>query len=103
MADLSKPVSELELSVRTSEALQQSGVRTVGELAGLTREALVMRIAGDTPSLKDIMRLKRSITELEDVLRGMGLGFVEHSDPDAAPESVKDVDIPNMLDEEEFD
>lgn len=103
MADLSKPVHELELSVRTSEALQKAGVQTVGELAGLTREALVMRIAGDTPSLKDIMRLKTSINELEEVLGAMGLGFVEHSDADTAPESVKEIDIPNMLDEEEFD
>lgn len=103
MTDLSKPVAELELSVRTSDALAKAGVQTVGELAGMTREALVMRIAGGTPSLKDIMRLKVSITELDDVLKSMGLAFVDNSDPDQAPESVKDLDIPNMLDEEDFD
>lgn len=103
MADLSTPVTDLEVSVRTSEALGKAGVRTLGELVGLTREALVMRISGDTPSLKDIMRLKVSINELEQLLAGMGLAFAEHSDPDEAPESVKDIDIPNMLDEEEFD
>lgn len=103
MADLSTPVQDLELSVRTSDYLQKADVKTVGELTSLTREALILRIAGDTPSLKDIMRLKTSINELEELLGSMGLAFVDHDDPDEAPASVKDLDIPNMLDEEDFD
>lgn len=102
MADPLTSVHDLELSVRTMEALQRAGIETVGELTQLTRESFVLKVAGGTPSLKDIMRMKPCIGELTDVLKSMGLTWMDHSEG-GEPESVREIDIPNMLDEEEFD
>jgi DNA-directed RNA polymerase subunit alpha len=65
--NLTKPIAELELSVRTYHCLRRAEITTVGDLVKL--------------SWNDIARLRkatrRSCEEVEKALKGMGLGLRE--------------------------
>ncbi len=62
---LAQPVSELELSVRSANCLREAHIKTIGELVKKTEaEMLKYRNFG-----------KKSLTEISNFLKGMGLGF----------------------------
>ncbi len=62
---LSQPVSELELSVRSANCLREAHIKTIGELVKKTEmEMLKYRNFG-----------KKSLTEINNILKEMGLGF----------------------------
>jgi len=62
---LDRPLDELELSVRTSVALDKVGLRYVGELVQVSEEALI----------KQHRFGKRSMRELTTMLGELGLGL----------------------------
>ncbi len=62
---LKMPVSELELSVRSANCLREAKIRTIGELVKKTEaDMLKFRNFG-----------KKSLKEIEDMLKGMGFSF----------------------------
>ena len=62
---LRTPISELELSVRAANCLREAKIRTIGELVQKSSpELLKYRNFG-----------KKSLTEIEDLLKGMGLSL----------------------------
>ncbi len=62
---LGQPVSELELSVRSANCLREANIKTIGELVGKSEmEMLKYRNFG-----------KKSLTEITNILKEMGLGF----------------------------
>ena len=62
---LAQPVSELELSVRSANCLREAHIKTIGELVKKSEaEMLKYRNFG-----------KKSLTEIGNFLKGMGLGF----------------------------
>jgi len=60
---LAKPISELELSVRSSNCLAEASIRTIGELV----------VKKETEMLKYKNFGKKSLNEINDVLSSMGL------------------------------
>ena len=70
---LKTPISELELSVRSANCLREAEIRTIGELVQKTpQELLKYRNFG-----------KKSLVEIEELLKGMGLslGMSPQSEP----------------------
>jgi DNA-directed RNA polymerase subunit alpha len=62
---LGQPVSELELSVRSANCLREAHIKSIGELVKKTEmEMLKYRNFG-----------KKSLTEINNILKEMGLGF----------------------------
>ena len=62
---LSQPVSELELSVRSANCLREANIKTIGELVKKTEmEMLKYRNFG-----------KKSLTEITNIVKEMGLSF----------------------------
>jgi DNA-directed RNA polymerase subunit alpha len=62
---LGQPVSELELSVRSANCLREAHIKTIGELVKKSEmEMLKYRNFG-----------KKSLTEINNILKEMGLGF----------------------------
>lgn len=62
---LAQPVSELELSVRSANCLREAHIKSIGELVKKTEmEMLKYRNFG-----------KKSLTEINNILKEMGLGF----------------------------
>ncbi|MGA7615439.1 MAG: DNA-directed RNA polymerase subunit alpha [Thermoanaerobaculia bacterium] len=62
---LSKPIEELDLSVRSANCLKNANIRTVGDLVQRTEREML--------STKNFGR--KSLDEIKDVLDGMGLSF----------------------------
>lgn len=60
---LKLPISELELSVRSSNCLREAGIKAIGELVTKTEDQLL--------SFKNFG--KKSLTEIKELLIGMGL------------------------------
>ncbi len=75
---LSKPISELELSVRSSNCLSEASIRTIGDLVHKT----------ETEMLKFKNFGKKSLNEINDVLTSMGL----HLGMDIDEELLEDTD-----------
>jgi DNA-directed RNA polymerase subunit alpha len=68
---LSQPVSELELSVRSANCLSEARIKTIGELVSRSEaEMLKYRNFG-----------KKSLNEISDILKTMGLHFGMQLDP----------------------
>ena len=62
---LKTPIGELELSVRSANCLREAQIHTIGELVGKSpQELLKYRNFG-----------KKSLSEIEELLKGMGLGL----------------------------
>ncbi|MDP3703009.1 MAG: DNA-directed RNA polymerase subunit alpha, partial [Candidatus Omnitrophota bacterium] len=62
---LKTPIGELELSVRSANCLREAQIHTIGELVGKsTQELLKYRNFG-----------KKSLSEIEELLKGMGLSL----------------------------
>ncbi|MFA4992094.1 MAG: DNA-directed RNA polymerase subunit alpha [Candidatus Omnitrophota bacterium] len=62
---LKLPISELELSVRSSNCLREAKIKAIGDLVRRSeQEMLQYRNFG-----------KKSLTEIKDILKGMGLSF----------------------------
>lgn len=62
---MSRPVDELELSVRASNSLKHANIRTIGELVGLTEDDMMdFRNFG-----------KKSLDEIKSILEAMGLSL----------------------------
>ena len=62
---LTLPVSELELSVRSNNCLREARIKTIGELVKKTEQDMLQyRNFG-----------KKSLTEIKEILKGMGLSF----------------------------
>ncbi|MBU1061138.1 MAG: DNA-directed RNA polymerase subunit alpha [Candidatus Omnitrophica bacterium] len=62
---LNLPVSELELSVRSNNCLREARIKTIGELVRKTEQDMLQyRNFG-----------KKSLTEIKEILKGMGLSF----------------------------
>lgn len=62
---LKLPVSELELSVRSSNCLREARIKTIGEMVKKTEQDMLQyRNFG-----------KKSLTEIKEILKGMGLSF----------------------------
>lgn len=62
---LAQPVSEMELSVRSANCLREANIKTIGDLVKKTEmEMLKYRNFG-----------KKSLTEITNILKEMGLGF----------------------------
>jgi DNA-directed RNA polymerase subunit alpha len=62
---LKTPIAELELSVRSANCLREAAIRTIGELVQKTpQELLKYRNFG-----------KKSLVEIEELLKGMGLSL----------------------------
>ena len=62
---LAQPVSELELSVRSANCLREAHIKTIGELVKKTEaEMLKYRNFG-----------KKSLTEISNLIKDMGLSF----------------------------
>lgn len=62
---LKMPVSELELSVRSSNCLREARIKVIGDMVKRTeQEMLQYRNFG-----------KKSLTEIKEILKGMGLSF----------------------------
>lgn len=74
---LSKPISELELSVRSSNCLSEADIRTIGSLVGKT----------ETEMLKFKNFGKKSLNEINDVLSTMGLHLGMDIDEDLLEET----------------
>lgn len=69
---LNQPVSEMELSVRSANCLREANIKTIGELVSKTEmEMLKYRNFG-----------KKSLTEISNILREMGIGFGVSIDPE---------------------
>jgi DNA-directed RNA polymerase subunit alpha len=68
---LAQPVSELELSVRSANCLNEARIKTIGDLVARTEaEMLKYRNFG-----------KKSLTEISQILKDMGLHFGMQIDP----------------------
>lgn len=67
-AKLALPISELELSVRSSHCLESENIRTVGDLVGLDEERLLMVRNFGRTSLEEV---KKKLAEL-----GLNLGMI---------------------------
>jgi DNA-directed RNA polymerase subunit alpha len=68
---LTQPVSEMELSVRSANCLSEARIKTIGELVGRSEaEMLKYRNFG-----------KKSLNEISDILKTMGLHFGMQIDP----------------------
>ncbi len=65
------PISELELSVRSSNCLREAGIKTIAELVAKTEEQLL--------SFKNFG--KKSLTEIKELLIGMSLTLGMKVDP----------------------
>ena len=62
---LKLPISELELSVRSSNCLREAHIKTIGDLIKKTEQDMLhYRNFG-----------KKSLTEIKEILKGMGLSF----------------------------
>ncbi len=70
-AKLYMPISELELSVRSTNCLVQARIKTIGELVSKTEQ--------DMLSYRNFG--KKSLNEIKDVLEKMGLGLGMNLDP----------------------
>ena len=69
---LAQPVSELELSVRSANCLREAHIKTIGDLVHKSEmEMLKYRNFG-----------KKSLTEITNILKEMGLGFGMNIDPE---------------------
>lgn len=66
--NLFRPVAELELSVRSANCLQNAGIKYIGEL--------VQRSEGEMLKTKNFGR--KSLNEIKEILREMGLDFGMH-------------------------
>lgn len=66
MKVLSKPVEELELSVRAANCLRQANIRTIGELVARRQETEMMGFHNFG---------KKSLDEIKDILVREGLSF----------------------------
>jgi DNA-directed RNA polymerase subunit alpha len=65
LAKLRMPISELELSVRSSNCLREAKINTIGELVQKTEmEMLKYRNFG-----------KKSLAEINEILKGLGLSL----------------------------
>ena len=62
---LAKPVSEMELSVRSSNCLRNAKIQSIGELVKKT----------ETDMLKYRNFGRKSLTEIQDMIKKMGLSF----------------------------
>ncbi len=72
---LKTPISELELSVRSANCLREAKIHTIGELVDKsTQELLKYRNFG-----------KKSLAEIEELLKGMGLGLGMSAGSEATP------------------
>src|SRR5215472_14352491 len=100
---LDRSVDELELSVRSYNCLKNAGIKTIRDLVQRSeREMLATKNFG-----------KKSLGEIRDILRGMGLDFGMQFDEQGNPipgsgesESLSDLDIENEAeggDEEDFE
>jgi DNA-directed RNA polymerase subunit alpha len=68
---LGQPVSEMELSVRSANCLSEARIKTIGELVSRSEaEMLKYRNFG-----------KKSLNEISDILKTMGLHFGMQLDP----------------------
>jgi DNA-directed RNA polymerase subunit alpha len=65
------PISELELSVRSSNCLREANIKTIAELVKKTEEEML--------SFKNFG--KKSLTEIQELLTGMGLSLGMQVDP----------------------
>ncbi|MCX7661367.1 MAG: DNA-directed RNA polymerase subunit alpha, partial [Candidatus Omnitrophica bacterium] len=65
------PISELELSVRSSNCLREANIKTIAELVVKTEEEML--------ALKNFG--KKSLNEIKTLLQGMGLSFGMQVDP----------------------
>ncbi len=65
------PISELELSVRSSNCLREANIKTIGDLVRKTEEEML--------SFKNFG--KKSLTEIKELLLGMGLTLGIQIDP----------------------
>jgi len=65
------PISELELSVRSSNCLREANIKTIAELVKKTEEEML--------SFKNFG--KKSLTEIQELLTGMGLSLGIQVDP----------------------
>ncbi|MFA5089475.1 MAG: DNA-directed RNA polymerase subunit alpha [Candidatus Omnitrophota bacterium] len=68
---LKLPISELELSVRSSNCLREANIKTISELVKKTEEEML--------SFKNFG--KKSLTEIKELLVGMGLSLGMQFDP----------------------
>ncbi len=74
---LKTPIAELELSVRSANCLREAKITTIGELVGFSQgELLKCRNFG-----------KKSLAEIEELLRGMGLDLGSGGKVSAAEET----------------
>lgn len=84
--NLSRPVDELELSVRSANCLQNANIKYIGQLVQRT----------ETEMLKTKNFGRKSLREIKDILSSMGLGLGmkldNWKDPTGVLESVGDVD-----------
>ncbi len=69
---LKLPISELELSVRSSNCLREAGIKTISELVSNSEEQLL--------GFKNFG--KKSLTEIKELLIGMGLTLAMKVDPE---------------------
>ena len=77
---LAQPVSELELSVRSSNCLKEARIKTIGDLVKKTEmEMLKYRNFG-----------KKSLSEINKILEGMGLAFGMKIDKEKLKEHIKE-------------
>ncbi len=65
------PISELELSVRSSNCLREASIKTISELVRKTEDEML--------GFKNFG--KKSLTEIKELLAGMGLGLGMQVDP----------------------
>jgi DNA-directed RNA polymerase subunit alpha len=65
------PISELELSVRSSNCLREANIKSIAELVKKTEEEML--------SFKNFG--KKSLTEIKELLAGMGLSLGLQVDP----------------------
>ena len=65
------PISELELSVRSSNCLREAGIRIIADLVKKTEDEML--------SFKNFG--KKSLTEIKELLMGMGLTLGMQVDP----------------------
>jgi DNA-directed RNA polymerase subunit alpha len=81
---LSRPVEELELSVRAANCLKAANIATIGELVSRSeQEMLQFHNFG-----------KKSLDEIKAMLETMGLSLGSHSDWDGGEEPVASSDMP---------
>ncbi len=76
---LLKSVDELELSVRSSNCLKNANIRTIADLVQRTEQEM----------LRTKNFGKKSLNEIKQVIRSMGLDFNMRIDPDALQEMIE--------------